>query len=307
MNNLSPNTFDADYLLEVIVASMIERGYDPDTLRIYREGIARRGVSKDVEQIQTQFSQADLEEHLTIKANREGIYDMLPQGLFHDTRQKRKNPDKEDITEKIKDQRQEEFFVRKFFHPFEESADKTLIEAYLYEIRYNRKISNPEFINVYLQYWPLMKDLPHRQAIFFMHIVPIIHKIRVNFTLVQEALAFVLDVPVQITQIKLPAKKADHAFESRLGDNDLAVDMVFGTSFDDGQYDLKIIIGPISANRMRNFLETAKEYRMLQELANLFLPADQFYTTDFIIDPGDSVLVLSDDKQETFLGINSFI
>ena len=301
-----PNTPDTDYLLEVIAASLIERGYDLDTIRIFREGMSRRGISKDVEEIHTQFSDVDFNEYLHIKANREGMYDMLPQGLFHEPIHKQRFKDAESDVKKAVDQikihRKQEFFARKFFQIFEESADKILIEAYLYETRYDRKLKNPEFLNIYTQYWPLIKELEKQQALFFVHIIPVIHKIRLNFSLVEDALASILNVPIEITLIKLPAKKADRFFESRLGKSESGVDFVLGNSFDDGEYDLKITVGPISAKRMRGFLETAKEYLILQELIALFLPANQFVITEFKIDPEDSVFTLSNENNSTYLG-----
>ena len=302
------NAPDTDFRPEVVAATLIEQGFDPELITIIRDGAARRGIGKEVEEILLVFSDHTLQDHLYIKANKEGGYDMLPQGLFHKPLHKKKFlKDKEEALEEIRIHREEEFFARKFFQLFEVMTDETSIEAQLFEIRYDKKISNPEFVNLFVQFWPVLKLLEHRQAIFFMHIIPILHKIRSHHEEVEEALSYLLDVPVHISNIALPAKKADRFFESHIGRNEIGVDMVLGNTFDDGENDLKITVGPISADRMIDFIETGKGYILLEQLCELFLSANAFVTKDFKILPEDSAFILSDENNTTFLGVNSFI
>lgn len=308
---LHPNSMDTDYLFEVIVASLIEQGCPPDQIEIVRDGIARRGISKDVEAIRKKYSAEELTDYLCVSVNREGLYDMLPEGLFHKPTYKRTYKDIESDVEKavdeIKIHREQEFFARKFFHLFELMADQTLIDACLYETKYDRKITHKEFVRLFVQYWPVLNMLEHKQAIFFMHIIPIIHTIRTDHEDLAEALSFILDVPVELSYIDMPAKQSEHFFESSLNSSCLGVDLVLGNSFDDGESDLKIRIGPISATRMRDFLETAKGSIILDELCALFFPVNLFITKEFIIDPADSEFILSDENHETYLGINSYL
>ena len=301
------NELSTDFCMEVVVASLIEQGYASDLIRVVREGMARRGISKDIESISQQYVADELQDYLSIKTNREGFYDMLPEGLFHQPIRNRPNPDKEDIMDEIRIHRQEEFFARKFFHIFEQESDKRVVDAYLFEAKLDRKNSNREYIGLFEHYWPVLKELSHKQAILFMHIIPIMYHIRINYSQTAQALSLILDVPVRITPVKLPAKQAERYFQSKVGANEAGVDFVLGNTFDDGWYDLKLTIGPISGNRMRGFLETAKDYLILEELCLLFLPADLFIVKEFIINPEDSEFILSDEKHETFLGINSFI
>lgn len=306
-----PNTADTDFTFEVIAASLIEQGVHPDQIEIVRDGIARRGISKDIASVAPRYSVEELMNYIQINVNREGLYDMLPEGLFHKPTFKRSYKDIETDVEKavdeIKIHREQEFFARKFFHLFELMADQTLIDAYLYETKYDKKMKHKEYIRLFVQYWPVLNLLEQKQAIFFLHIIPIIHTIRKDHESIAEALSFILELPVKISYIKMPAKQSESRFESRLGHNRLGVDFVLGNSFDDGVFDLKITLGPLSANRMRDFLETAKGTVILDELCKLFFPSNLFVTKDYIIDPEDSAFILSDETHETYLGINTFI
>ena len=75
------NNLDTDFKFEVMVDSLIKQGYSPESIRILREGIARRAVSKDIEEVYKQYNENDFTENIHV--NREGIYDILPEGLFH--------------------------------------------------------------------------------------------------------------------------------------------------------------------------------------------------------------------------------
>lgn len=301
------NSLDTDYKAEVVAASLIEQGVDPESVTIIRKGIARRGISTEVEEVYQKYSEYDLLEYLCIDANKEGMYDMLPQGIFHQPIKKYGTKDKEDVMEEIRIHRSEEFFARKFFHLFELISDRTLTNAYLFEIKYDRKTSHPEFTDLFNRYWSVLKLLTLKQGVFFMHIIPLLHQIRSHYRNMEQAFSLILDAPVKITEIRLPAKKSKRNFESNIGKSEMGVDLVLGKKFDDAIYDLKLTIGPISATTMKNYLKTTKGYKILEELSEIFLPAHAFVVNDFIIDPQDSEFILSNDNNSTYLGINSFI
>jgi hypothetical protein len=78
-----PNSPTTDFKAEIIAASLIEQGYDPSRILLIREGSFKRGFSKDIEEVSLHFSAQDLSDYLHIKTNRESIYDILPEGIFH--------------------------------------------------------------------------------------------------------------------------------------------------------------------------------------------------------------------------------
>jgi len=277
-------------------------------ISIIREGAFRRGFSGDIEEIKSEYASYDLQEHLYIHTNREGVYDMLPQGIFHHpSYSKKADKDKDEALDEIKIRREEEFFARRFFHPFETVSDEILIQARLYELRFHKRLGRSDFIDLFIPYWPILKLLERKQANYFMYILPILYHVRNRKEETEEALSFILDAPVQITTIKLPAKQADRYFESFVGKNEMGIDFVLGNSFDDGEYDLKLTVGPISARKMIDFIETGKGYRLLELLCDLFLPVGAFVVKEFKILPEDSAFILSDEQHTTFLGVNSFI
>jgi hypothetical protein len=301
------NSLETDFRAEVLAAGFMEEGYDPDRIRIVRQGGAKRGFSKDIEDVEAHFSEYDLKDYLHIQTNRDSIYDSLPEGIFHQSARKKLNRDKEEILEEIKRHRMEEIYARKFFHVFEMESDHTLVMAYLYEKQYDKKISNSNYTDVFILYWPILKILKPEQRVLFMHIIPYLHRIRNSNDEIEKSMSALLEVPVRIEPVKLPAKNADSFFESKLGESRLGVDLVLGNTFDDGQHDIKVTVGPLSAKKMEYFLEPSVGNTILDFLCKLFLPGDAFVVKDFEVFPEDAAFILSDDNVNTYLGINTFI
>ena len=301
------NLLDTDFRAEALAASWIEDGYDGEKIHIIRLGGAKRGFSKDIEEIDIHFSEYDLKDYLQIKTNRESIYDSLPEGIFHQSTQKRFNRDKEDIIDEIKQHRLEEFYARKFFQAFEVESDYALVLAYLFEAQYDKKIRNSSYTDVFIPYWSILKLLNPEQRVLFMHTIPFLDQIRNNNDEIEKTISVLLEVPVKIESIKLPAKNADSFFESIVGESRLGVSLVLGKIIDDGQYDMKVTIGPISAKKMEYFLETSVGNTILDLSCRLFIPADVFIVKDFKVFPEDAAFILSYEDVNTFLGINTFI
>lgn len=308
LDQKQPNEPGTDFLPEVLAASLIEQGYNPEQIRLVREGYGRRGFSKEVEDMQLKYSLHTRMDMLHIRINREGIYDMLPQGLFHQPLyQKRHDLDKEDLLQEVRLHRQEEFFARKFFQAFETVADEIMTDAFLFDIKLHKKISYRDFIGIFRPYWFFLDKMTRVQSNIFLYIIPILHRIQSRRDETEKALSVLLDVPVSLTDIRLPAKKAERYFSSKLGKSRLSDDFVLGESFDDGEPDLKITVGPLSAKRMVDFIEGHKDYELLEILCDMFLPVGAFVVREFKILPEDSAFVLSDEHASTYLGVNSFI
>jgi len=302
------NDLFTDIRAEVLAASLIEQGYLAGHIFTTREGAARRGWNKDVEELYVEYSQYDLKDYLYIKTNRPGIYDILPEGIFHGVSpSKRLTRDKEDIIDEIKEKREEEFFARRFFQLFEQEIDMSAIRAYLYETKYEKKLSNPDFVNIFVSYWPIIKLLNRRQSIFFLHTIPLIEKIRNKFDEIAVAMSFILEAPVRITKTKILHHIENGQIESELGSMRLGIDWVQGRSFDDGLFDLKLTVGPISGEEMRTYLGDGRRNIILDYLCRLFLPGNVFVIKDYIIDQEESVFKLSDQEHTSYLGINTFL
>ena len=307
LSDKQPNTRDSDYRSEVVAAHLVEKGYDPDKIVISRLGADKRGYGKDIEELSLYYSEYDQSDYVQILVNKEGIYDILPEGIFHQTVNRKFNKDKEEMIDEIKIHREEEFFARKFFRLFEIELDHVLTDIASLEIAFDKRITHPDFTGIFRSFWPVMNLLDRKQAVLFLHTIPILQRVRTSNAGIEEALSLILGVPIHLEPVILEKKETNSDFESILGTSRLGLDLVLGNTFNDGQYDLKVRVGSMSALKMKDFLKGEKYDRILHDLCQLFLSADVFTEMEYILDPKDSHFTLSTDQTVTYLGINSYI
>ena len=77
------NQPDTDFKAEVVASGLKEQGYDAERTLILRRGDIRRGYSKDIHDIHSEYSHYDLTDYLYLYVNRRSLYDMLPESIFH--------------------------------------------------------------------------------------------------------------------------------------------------------------------------------------------------------------------------------
>ncbi|WP_449398038.1 hypothetical protein [Chryseobacterium wanjuense] len=95
-------------------------------------GLTDRAYLKDIKSISSNYLGFD-EEVFTIETYREGIYDYLPEGLFHPPSLGASRKNVESVVREIRKQKRVEEDARKFFRPFELEIFFTEIGALLKE------------------------------------------------------------------------------------------------------------------------------------------------------------------------------
>ena len=80
-----------DIRAEVVLADLIEYGLNPDDLVMYSMGLSKRTFHRDIESVELLKAIGDRSTKLNVELNREGIYDALPEGLFHQPTNRKPN------------------------------------------------------------------------------------------------------------------------------------------------------------------------------------------------------------------------
>lgn len=318
MKNLSPkeiagilpaNTIDTDFKADLFAAMLVEAGVDPEQIRMVRKGSSGNNIMKDIESIELKsiFTVAE-SSYVEIKTNRRGIYDSLPEGLFHASIYPNKVKDKEKILEEIKQHREEEFFIRSFFGLFEDEADHEAIEIQLIELKYDKKNKYRDYIDLFSFYWPVISLMPIRNALLLIKIIPHIHCIRNNFADVCGALSLILDVPISM-ELKRQRRNIKGRKPNRIGEMRLGVNSSSVGKFHHPESDISIHIGDIPVSRAQSFMQGNPDHKILTALTELFLGADKEYDVKISVVPSErkAYLKSSDSTEKCYLGINSYL
>jgi len=265
------STFASDLRLEVVLADLIESGFNLDEVRVQPIGLGRRRFDRDIAKIKYEAN----DEHrgmLTVSVNREGIYDALPQGLFHQPQGRKQQRSKKEVLEEMKFQRKKERAARAFFLPLEqeffrsrawiETKERALLQFQPQEM--TQTVVTEDF-------WNLPKCLNPRQQLLATYLLPLAHLISANLPLAEVCLRNFLDEDVQIHPHAPIEESIDDT--ASLADVALGTDFVLGGLVSDGLPTMDIFITASSTQALRYFL-TEQGKALLDFLANAFLPME---------------------------------
>ena len=302
------NSIETDYKSEVIAAGLIEIGYDPDKTLIVRQGGNRRHVAKDINRIENEFSSHDLTDYLYIYSNKHSIYDSLPEGIFHQPYNTAQKRTKEDIVKEIRRHRDEEFFARRYFKPFEIILDQALVDAQIYERKFDKKNINPNLSDIFSRYWPVLKLLSVKQAVLFTKLIPLLPNISNNFDVMGQLMGIILDVPVKIYHGKKTDTKIENLpDEVSLGNCRLKETTILGNRFEDGYRDINVKVGPLSSAQMKSFEKNTTNDLILKGLTDMMLPCDCRIKVRYESLQTQANFIMSEPSYTTYLGINTVI
>ncbi|NDV78480.1 type VI secretion system baseplate subunit TssG [Dysgonomonas sp. 511] len=299
------NNLETDYRAEVVAAGIIESGLDADKILIVRQKGDKRYVSKDIAEVKNDFSKEDLMEYLYIYTNRNSIYDAIPENVFHQPFETAKRKTQEDIINEIRRHREEEFYARRYFQPFEMAVDQLLIDAQLYERQFDKKNFHSNLKDIFSGYWSVLKLLTLKQAVFFIKIIPILHRVTTSFDLVGKLMGIILEAPVKVELGELSEIKTAIPLKITPGKWKLGVNSTLGNTFKDGYRDINITIGPVHPEIVKSFSKGYNNYLILEQLITMMLPANTQRNVRYKTLEEYAKFRLSDKTHTAYLGINT--
>ncbi|RYG06846.1 MAG: DNA polymerase III subunit epsilon [Chitinophagaceae bacterium] len=201
LNNIfsdQSNGVETDFRAEVLAAEMIENNTAPDRVLIVPLGARNRPHRKDVESIVEEVLDYDNKEYVFIKTPREGLYDQLPEGLFHQHIGYVSNKSEQQVLEAIKRHHLEEKAARMFFLPFDVALNDVRVQIALYENQLDKKFHFNQLVNIFSSHWEIFQHLSVLQANVFLQFLPLIHRIRDDWDAIETLFELMFLVPAHL-------------------------------------------------------------------------------------------------------------
>lgn len=305
---LHVNSHDTDYKAEVIAGLLVEQGFSVDKLLIVRKGAGKRGVSKDIAELyHGRYKNTDTS--LVLHTNRKGIYDYLPEGLFHKSSYAHGERSKESVLADMNRHRADEFFIRDFFRLFETETDINRILTQAKEFQYDKKNNHSQYIQIYESFWPILKQMDLAKAVLFMKMIPLVSQIRLSKTEVAKTLSLILDVPVQITPVRKNRAIKESLRLPQLGKAQLGRNFVTAGDFSKASKTLQVCVGPIAPENIEGFMVGNHSYNVLELMLDNLLPANVDRIIQLHSAPKENRFTLQGSKsnRKLFLGVNTWI
>ncbi|MGM9476713.1 type VI secretion system baseplate subunit TssG [Pedobacter sp. GSP4] len=304
------NELFTDYKAVAQAADLIERGViDADRIEIVPLGPDKRAFSKDIENTSTYYSEKRRHDRIRINTNREGLYDMLPEGLFHRPPTGSAGLDEESMIKDIRERREEEKQARLFFTPFDAEINHVRVMTELYENKLDKKITYADLSQIFELGWDEFNLLNKEQSIIWMHLLPEIQQKRGDIDFVSKVLTALFNLPINLvdaTANVAPIKIADD-LQMQLGAGALGINTIIGDSFMPEHELFNINIGPSAPNELIKFIPGQKNRAILDMAINYLMPIEAEVNIELLTAADYQETVLSTNGDSTFLGYTVYL
>lgn len=302
------NKLQTDFKAEAVAVNLLKYHRSVSNIFIDRIGINDRAYLKDIKSISSHYLGFD-EEVLSIKTYREGIYDYLPEGIFHPPSLNTSRKNVESVVNEIRKQKRVEEDARKFFMPFELEIFFTEIGALLKEYDFDLASETDSLLTVFSELWPVVKMLDKKNAYIFIHILPFFHQIRGDKKWFEKCMTSFLQVPVEITFTPNVVDRIEEEDDSiLLGNSRLGVTFIPSGRHMDGERNWVVNVGPIPYHEMKKYIPGNPFRKVLQALYDYCLPVNVDIEENFVTEKEEYSFMLEDDERNSSrLGFSTFL
>lgn len=272
------------FLTEAVCASLIEQGIKLEDIDLTLRGGFKKAYHTDIEKIEIEELKGI--PVASVWVNRNSLYDILPEGLFHQTKGMQAVHNVRLAVEEYKKFNEEEMYARKFFSPLEAMILRYRVLAEIYErkVLYNEE---EEKLSGYLfDFWKIEKSLPKEEAIRLIHLMPYLNEIKGNIKATEVALSYILNQIVEIVEIeKHSTSKSENMVplkEMRLGMNS-----VTGNNSNEIFTGWLIQLMDIKEESLEQYVDNAPFGKLLMRFSEIFIPVDRDIYFDFKVGASD--------------------
>jgi len=288
----------SDLKAEVVAYQIINNtSLTEDHIILNNLGIFSRSYRNDINAIKIDET-VDFDKNIRLDVFRKGIYDLLPQGLFHKIEEKKSSETYISARKKLK---QEETSARMLFSPIENELFHQRIKTERSNRSIIRNFSNLSD-NFLLDFWKIDKKIPRKYSVKMVRLLPYAHKISGNLKVVFLSLEKILDVHIKYTKRYLE-REVKYRTKHR---------QTLGVSFVLHQESNKIMqpvldvtISTKNEEDVSLFLKKRGIYKFLHTFYDFFLPYEYEVRTNFEVE-NNKEFVLDPDKS-SHLGVTSTI
>lgn len=294
-----------DVKCEALINQGMQQSIRPEDFTVTCDGHFYREYRKDLyhlSRLEDSWHNESLELHLS----RAGIYDFLPEGLFHQPITDRKNNRTvADMAAGSRIDKRKEASARKFFQPIEQAYFLQRVQLESEEENLLLSMDSGLLNDYFFHFWGFPEQLNRTSAELLVLLLPYAHKIAGNLKLMEDCLTILLQETVLITTIPATESSAGN-LGGGMGNFQLGNDMVCGSTFGEDYPHLQYTIGPLQNTHPADYVPGGENDVLLQVFNNYFVPAEADITINVEMDREKALLQLST-ADSPILGYSSTI
>ena len=294
------------------MADLIQDGFSQSDFLFFFDSLFKRGYSNDILKAEKILINS-LDEVLAITLARDGLYDLLPEGLFHTSPDAAISSGKGMASDSRKESRIEEE-TRKFFLPFENEFFYQRIQLELQERLILQKLNDNSLDDFFLDFWKIDRSLPKELVIKLAVMLPFVKEIVGDFAMTASCLGAILDeeVTYMIRYTSEPHGHSDTSFQpsdddNSLGKASLGINLITDGHFLESSKLIHFSIGPLKKTTIEPYLEKGDIARFIACFCSFFIPMEMDYEIDVIMQKESQAFVLDSTNNQSIMGYSTII
>lgn len=306
-NIFNHNNLHTDYKAEVLANNLMKYYDEVEHVFLKRLGSNNRSFNKDIESVTSQVYELG-EFGVTIGTYREGIYDYLPEGIFHPPSLGIHHNKIDEVVSQIQKQKKIESHARKFFQPFELESYYLELNALILENEYDITGDSNLLLETVNDLWPLLKNLDENNARIFIYLLPFFHSVRANRRWFEKCLSAFLQIPVEISFVPNRINDIDEVSSDLvLSKFKLGISTILSGSHMDGERNWVIQYGPIPYDDLSNYIPNSNLRKLLDVLYDYCLPVTVKVKEYFVVNKKENSFLLNKNTDASRLGFSTFL
>lgn len=261
-----------DIKAEVMANHALQNNVHPDDFVVLHDGRFYREYRTDVYAV-NKIDDAWLHQLLQLRLSRSGLYDLVPEGLFHQSHTGTRSNAATELAAQSRLDRKKELAARKFFQPLEHSLFSQRVGLEQEEEILLAGMDNGLLNDYFFTFWEFPEALNKTSAMLLVWLLPYTHAIAGDINLMQKCLEMLLQEKVTIEQVT-PAECVAPGKDNSLGAGELGNDFVCGQTFSEDFPCLQYNIGPLQQSKPVDYVSGGDNDLLLQVFNNYFAPAE---------------------------------
>jgi len=304
------NNYPSDIKAEVLMADLIENGFTPSDFIILFNSSFKRRYSSDILKAE-KYQVNSFEETLAVSLARDGLYDLLPEGLFHTSPDSAISSGKGMASDSKKELKIEEE-TRKFFLPFENEFFYQRVELELKERFVLQNLNENNLNDFFLDFWRIDRSLNRELIIKLSMMLPFVREIAGDFEMTASCLGAILNEKVThkteySSGSAIEKKTVFDDNDCLLGNVDLGVNMIIGSHSPENCKMIRFSIGPLRNSNIEPYMEDGEIERFIKCFCSYFIPLEMNFAFDVFIPEEMQGFVLDADKEGAIMGFSTII
>ena len=266
--------FHFDIKVEALLSALLaENPQFTNRLVISNKGQFVRTYRREILNYEVVDFKSDNLPYLLLNIAKDSIYDALPEGVFHYPKSDKIGKEVTEMTKDYRKQKKEEANARKFFMPFENEFWINAINRDVVENELLHSLSTVKPFDFLHEFWKLDKNIPTIFVAKLIKLLPYVYQIVGNLKLTAQCLSYILEEKVEYKEVGYK-ELSESEQNSLLGETNLGLNMILGSSYMDYSLYVEFKIGAIKNGNSRSYFYDGQIKKFIDLFYEYFLPLE---------------------------------